>query len=711
MPASSVENHSQPTISRISRLMRPLRSKCTALATYMKSTGKSSGTSATRGRSSVPLLASARATGIHRKSALEHSSMTDHELTRHIYAVSGAFRNIVIAIFGTPCSERIISLAAICGSIVGGSIPVTASDFSGSASLDDPVDEDIIRAFTEEIYESVPSHYRRFSVVSHALSIVLHTSRHHTLINILLDVCISFGILHDAQNLLNIVLSQVFTFQNPSRLDLVTYPAHDTYLVDLHTRWISADMKQKSARDLSPFTTSAFCQAVLSTFPLSGNLPLPAWNALIKLVNAIGRQDVDAFIRMISALTTFLFSSGAHRLAGNICTGEPRLQLVEWLNDLWDSFAPSWAIPDLFPSQRLHLLVDVLEKCCTDGGEFAAGDTLFDIVAVFATQALIHLEDFGDRLASILRGITPVPTTYHRLVLYLNQREDTQEFRVFSEHFMSQLKMYSSVLCSRKLLKLDASLWACALSYFERTIKNLPQENSSLLAEYRRKLMDTVDAAERRCFGQTQPGSSPPVSLPRRFKGGRRHHLRKPSGHWEWEEMVGCWIRATPVHKQKERLGNDQPNLEVRSLRHIVREKQTSHVGFASASRVTRNVGRRHSSQLTLCELSDSDIRRSEHDDTREACSAYSPRCGPLSKRPRTNFSTLLADAQTNRVVLHAKGSSTIPEKYVIPPAASHSSPPTHRAVLSPDTHHNYQAESVLSDDSLDLFAPSSPSQ
>ncbi|KAI6121356.1 hypothetical protein F5141DRAFT_512470 [Pisolithus sp. B1] len=526
MPASCIEHGSQLSVPRIARLTRPLRTKCTALATYIQSTCKSSETSATWGRSSASLSAITRSARMGKKSQLEHGVVADHELTRHINAVSDAFRNIVVATFGTPCSERIISLAAICGSIAGGNIPVTISDFPGNVSLDDSVDEDIIRTFAEEIYESVPPHYRRFLVVSHVLSIIIHTSRHHALVNNLLDVCISFGILHDAQHLLNIVLSQVLTFRNP--LCLATHPAFETYLVDLHTRWISGYRKQKSTHDVPHFTTSAFFQAVLSTFILSGGLPLPTWSAFIKLVHTLGRQDVDLFVRTVHALTIFLFSHGTHTLqrgnrspmAENVCISEARSQLVEWLSDLWDSFAPLWGKPDLFSSQGLYLLVDVLDNCCSprplNNSEFAAGDALPDIVTVFATQTLVHFEDFGDRLASILQGITPVPTTYHKLVLYLNQvnqRQDTQGSRVFSEYFMSQLRMYSSVLCSRKLLKLDASLWACALRYFERMTENFSQENSSQLAEYRHKLMDTVDAAERRCFGQTQPWQQSSVFL------------------------------------------------------------------------------------------------------------------------------------------------------------------------------------------------------
>lgn len=168
--------------------------------------------------------------------------------------------------------------------------------------------------------------------------------------------------------------------------------------------------------------------------------------------------------------------------------------------------------------------------------------------------------------------------------------------------------------------------------------------------------------------------------------------------------MVGCWVRTTPVHKRKGQLGNDQPTPQVQSLRHAIREKQTSKVGYASTSQVLKKTGR-PSFRLSWRRLPDSDM--GEPDDTGEAHSASSPRHGPPSKRPRINFSTLLADAQTNRVVLHAKkGSSKIPEKFVIPLAASHPSPVTHRTEPSPHTH---QAESILSDDSLDLFAPSSP--
>ncbi|KAI6129447.1 hypothetical protein EDD16DRAFT_1545628 [Pisolithus croceorrhizus] len=166
MPTSCIEHGSQLSILRIARLTRPLRTKCTALATYIQSTCKSSyPTSATWGRGSAPLSVIMRPARMGRKSQPEHGIVADHELTRHINAVSDAFRNIVVATFGTPCSEHIVSLAAICGSIVGGNIPVTISDFPGNVSLDDSADEDIIRTFAEEIYESVPPHYRRYSLI------------------------------------------------------------------------------------------------------------------------------------------------------------------------------------------------------------------------------------------------------------------------------------------------------------------------------------------------------------------------------------------------------------------------------------------------------------------------------------------------------------------------------------------------------------------
>lgn len=554
------------------------------------------------------------------------------------------------------------------------------------------------------------------------MGIILQScSRYHALINILLDVCLSFNLVSDAQRLLSIILSQAFIPSDPGSLPPITHPAHATYLVDLHARWTNGRQNQNAQHGLSLFTTSVFYQAVLSALSHSGDHTLSAWNEVIKLGQTVGHQDIDSFARLIDALATFLSADESRILRSRSDASvaeDTRLwtlqtQLREWMIHLWDDLLPSWELPNSLSSETLPLLIDILEKCHIAGSAdntSATGHTcprLPDIATVLATQILAYSEAFNDRLVSALKRVSPVPTTYSKLVEYLCRHRPSEE-RIFVEHLMSQLEWYSSILRSQNLLKLDASLWACVLSHFEKTFVN-PQGSSAFIS----KLVDAVDAAEKRCFGQTENYSSPPVTLPSRFKRGNRGHRRKSSGHWEWEEMVECWIRKTPVHKTQKL---SQDNATSRSICEDGRIRKV--VRFASSLQCAK-VSRRFLGSATY-ECFDSDMQSSdsgsEYQSDKENLE-YSPsRRQPPLKKPRINFSTLLADAQTNRVDLHSNNGSSkimIPETYIVPRTSTQwtLSPPaaqtTCRSVLSPKSL-DYP-KSLLSDDSLDLFAASSP--
>ncbi|KAL4080199.1 hypothetical protein V8B97DRAFT_1864576 [Scleroderma yunnanense] len=719
----SIESGNHLTISRINRLLRPLRSKCTALnnlpgQVHINHPGRTTSTARSTCSwdidSLVPLTIEG-VTGSRKNAKSDRSSiLADYELKRRIRAVSDAFRNVVYGTFGTPCTERIPSLAGLCSSVIGNNIPVTDVDLSGTDSEADLLDEDDITTFADEIYESIPSHHRRFAVVSHALSLILNTCGYcHALVNVLLDVCLSFYLAYDSQRLLSIVLFQAFIPKDSACLPPIAHPAHATYLVDLHARWTGGS--QSSQYGPSPFTTSSFCQGVLSSLSHSGDYTLFAWNEVIKLGYTVGHQDIDMFSRMTDALATFLSTGESRRLRSHndnpLTEADPlwvlQSKLREWMVHLWNSLSTSWESLKSLSSETLPLLVDILEKY----HKIATEDTytrLSDVTAVLATQILVYSEAFSDRLVPILEKISPTPTSYSKLIEHLCRHWPSEE-PVFAENLLSQLELYSSVLCSRNLLRLDASLWACALGHFEKSIVN-PRGSSALIS----RLIDAVDAAEKRCFGQIRHDSSPPITLPGRFKGGNCNHRRKSSGHWEWEEMVECWIRKTPVHKMRKLSDVNQPmSRSVREDGHVCKV-----VRFVSGLQHVINTSRRTPGSTTHeCFNSDTEVSDSgSEDQTNKEDLEYSPsRPRPL-KRTRTNFSTLLADAQTNRVVLHSTNRSSlkIPETYIVPPVAIQRPPPSatqapRRFILSPKPleHPNFP----LSDDSLDLFAVSSPAK
>lgn len=169
MPANSIETGSHLTVSRINRLLRPLRNKCANLnnlsgQVHINPPRRPSSTSISTWDTESPPLTTDGSTGFDKKYKSDRGIiLADYELKRRIRAVCDAFRNVVYGAFGTPYTERIPSLADMCSSVIGNNVPVTTTDLLGTDSEAESVDEDDIIAVADEIYESIPSHFRRYS--------------------------------------------------------------------------------------------------------------------------------------------------------------------------------------------------------------------------------------------------------------------------------------------------------------------------------------------------------------------------------------------------------------------------------------------------------------------------------------------------------------------------------------------------------------------
>ncbi|KAH7888355.1 hypothetical protein F5I97DRAFT_1803669 [Phlebopus sp. FC_14] len=552
-------------------------------------------------------------------------------------------------------------------------------------SEDGSADEDDIMKAVDEIYEFVPSHYRRYS--------------------------------------------------RPP----ITHPAHTTYLVDLHARWI-AD-RRKPAPPCGPhhFTTFTFCQAIVDTLAQSAHPHshiLWTCKAMAKFARTAQIRDLDSFTLLTGALAKTL--STEEQEGELFC--RTRIQLAEWLGSLFDSVA-TWTpqFPDSSP--MILAVVDILDDCrsillhCGRATVTESQVDLPDIVTVLATHIYVNLGTRNNKIDVLLAILerSPIPTTFARLTGHFLPNGNVE---VLLERFASQVDKYSAALRSRKLFKLDASLLACALYHFETNVAASQQQNSAAVTKYRHRLMDAVDEAERRCFGRRLPDSSPSMPLSARSKGGNQTHRRMPSGHWEWEEMVGSWIRQTPVHK-KQKVDNGcsiipQAPLQRGSTYNTHRNDGRGGLSRRSAttSSSTTKISRSRTcsrSSSPLFSQSDSLTEESDtgseyHDDhDKENISINPPRTRkrrtthqlPQKKR-RSNFSSLIADAQMNRIVLHPvtgwkPSSSATPATCVISASQRHaprSKDPPRAPVRSPSPPPQATSVSLLpSDDSLDLFA------
>ncbi|KAG8213759.1 hypothetical protein J3R82DRAFT_10468 [Butyriboletus roseoflavus] len=664
-----------------------------------------------------------------KKLGIDSHSADEFELSRRIHAVCDAFKNIVHGAYSQPCTERIPSLAAMCSLVVGENMPAANSDSTLIDSGEDSTNQNDLLD-VDGVYEAVPPHCRRFLIVSHALSMILCVcTHHHTLVTILLDHCLSFGLVHESTRLLNIVLAQAF--MSPSSYPPpVMHPAHTSYLLDLHTKWTTRNKSSGSPSGSSLFTTSTFCKAVLGTLSRTSSCNSRSlWTSMVlnKLLHAIESCDIDSSIDIICALSQSFWEISGSSLDGRQDDAQLvmlRNKLSELMSHLFDQlFTQDDPHSSFLTPSRIHAAIGSLID-------------LPDMIIIFTTHIFVAFRNSIDNshyLSTILDDSSPVPTTFSKLMAYFSRLQETQAFGDFVESFLTELKMYSSAFRSEKLSGLDASLWACALHHFETSIASSQKGNSTLVTRYKRQLMEAVDAAERRCFGG-EMDSSPVVSLSIRSNRAKRTKRGRLSGHWEWEDMVGSWIRKTPVHKKRKIDEGRPPTLsqhdQLARPRDTITFKAVSGPISVSTPLSTRH---RHSSTFsTSSSTSSSHSQLSEPESRTEDGSEYqgeSNRENYVSirslvvkgshpiKRRSSNFSSLLADAQTNRILLHSKRrpdskppSSVVPEKYVLPLSSQESryTPRKHkqkaicRKVSPPPAP---LGGLLLSDDSLDLFA------
>ncbi|KAH7920928.1 hypothetical protein BV22DRAFT_1020341 [Leucogyrophana mollusca] len=607
--------------------------------------------------------------GAGAKLRLDKSSSGQFELSRKIRAVCDAFRNVVQVAFGVTCHEHIPTLGALCSTVIGQNIPLGGVGAISDRNEDDQVDDNELLQLVDDIYESVPPHLR-----------------------------------------------------SP-----ITHPAHIPYLVDLHARWINAMGTPSTTEGLSPYTTSAFSRAVLDALVGSGAHAAWGCKAVRRFAHKLETCDFESFVPMVNGLADAIAAIERGQLKGKakntqtVDTSALKQQLADWINILIDHmFDENGKTQDTTYTQYLDIdtSVALLERCCAAKwhvmriGPTGSDTGLSDVLTTLATCLFLTYRGTPEKIhliENLLKETRPNTTTFAKLVACMIPTQLGISPRESAERFMIQLQAYSSVLRHAGLRSLEASLWACALRHFETTIDT----NQVGMETYRQMLTEGVDDAERRCFGSDMPDGSPSQLTQSQL---RSHRRQRPSGEWEWEEMVGCWIRKTPDHKRR-KVDHESPAFIRRLLRRGSARTPLIASRPASASSSSTTSSRPIFSRSPSLQTSDSFDEESDpssdgYDKENDPVlrSPTLPR-KPLSNRRTSNFSSLLADAQMNRIVLHPKQkpqstivqkSVPIPTRHLLP---QHTPPRPSRPPREsiPDI---ICAPVVLpSDDSLDLFA------
>lgn len=161
------------TTSRIHRLFRSLRSKCTALAALTAPPAKpvvsiTYGSAPLRRpleQDETPPLAILQSLDKYgARLHLDRAIVENMQLSKRIYEVRDAFKNIVQSTFGSAEREdskpyRILSLAGVCARLVGEHVQ---SEIQASIDIGSDADDDDLRTQVMDVlYDEVPSSYRK----------------------------------------------------------------------------------------------------------------------------------------------------------------------------------------------------------------------------------------------------------------------------------------------------------------------------------------------------------------------------------------------------------------------------------------------------------------------------------------------------------------------------------------------------------------------
>ena len=526
------------------------------------------------------------------------------------------------------------------------------------------------------------------------------------------------------------------------------HSAHSSYLLDLRALWTNHG--QDDRQFLSVLTE------VLLDF---GGDESWTCKAMTRLAFEVRGKDFVHFIGFASGLAQVIHNMEAQSgLKRRKTCPRDRValeeQLAKWLNVIssYPFDIPTWnndRDQEYMPTVLTFLAQAKgfgMHKRTTDDSCLrpALSHAIVSIATDCLSRAQNHPAILGydlEVLKDILLEAIPTTSTYNNLITSIFNHIPHNSSYPQLEDCKRLLHIQASTLRTGNFLHLEASLWACALRHVEQSdgdtlaiVHGSAREVQSLRSE----LIELVEEAERRyfglglgCLGARQIGKSQHSQVgdnltPTQTKRCHLLNVIEPQGEWEWEELVGCWVRRTEMSTTATRIkkfkaGDD---LTLRK-KHPLSKRLDNQSPRSGAEPLLFDVPFRRSS--TTPSLLDS-ITDPEDDVTPIWCSS-SP-LGPLTAKPKpklktkipfriSNFSSILADSLNNRFVLHPKcpGKATVATSgtvgYSYPPASTpdrpHHSDENLRIQCSTCPADSIPELDSLhlfpSDDSMDLFA------
>lgn len=381
----------------------------------------------------------------------------------------------------------------------------------------------------------------RWTLASHAVEIVLASCPHHpTLLRILLDLCFSHRLAHNAQALLQALL---FCAVRPTPvIPPLCHPLHSSFLLDIQGEWTCAG-----------FSKYQFTSTLLTALGTVTSADAWASKAVAVFGKAACKTHLHSFLDLATALVDFISRQVrvCDQQKEDMLKVEGLLRsLCGWVNVLSEGYFSLDRINVAL--EDCHSLSEFISVICSLlTPTQALGISTLNLstsVVKISTQWLVFfpMAAHTGRVVQSLRRLVPETTAYSHLIHSVYSSGNLRDCH-------KMVHTYASALRSSGLLHLEASLWACALRHLERpgpddtVISNIIPAR---LEDYRQRLIHIVDEAESRCFGGPNPslamGFQPlPLNPIQPEEEGKSESLTPVmlNCHWEWESAIGCWMR------------------------------------------------------------------------------------------------------------------------------------------------------------------------
>lgn len=528
--------------------------------------------------------------------------------------------------------------------------------------------------------------------------------------------------------------SMVFAQRSP-----VACPAHSNYLRSLRDRLASTVINDGAF-------VRIVCQAV-SKIPLSGRAEVWTSRAMIRLARRFRANDYEAFISLCHHLMRDVAETQSKRRPKD--SEDPtyvRLcdRLAKWLETLCERIIcldDDSCTPPTEPTE-IQATVGLLTFALTAGLHQTRSEALKPVADAVLCLALIctssrHSTLLSPRNRATLKTMmrahsgTNVDTfnSISSIALSNISKEDGNDHVLMSGQVnasFASLRKWGYCLRSHKLFLLEAWFWSNILAHVEDLCPEIGSHYDSMqhrrpfadeLERLRKEIVGKIEEAERRHFDDGPAGDASeqtPSKAASVIKGSQ----------FRWEELFGCWVLKTPLpvkprRQPKRTLAADTDGEEDGDLdRHDAKracypETPTKpRAPSVSSSISLSSYASSRSSRMTMSispRKSNLSSRLTTPDEQENATAR------PVSKmtaaRRRSSFASILADARSNRVVLHAaddddddlgavshKGSHS----RVAPEDQGRSRPKPRVAGLCPP---DVCDVNQLSSDDLDLFA------